>query len=126
MSEFVDEHPIGLSSQVKSSVLVENQNFSDQFASAERGFADVLQIMPGLSETTKDLIQKIPVDSSVEHASYLLLGHFKRALQIAKKLLEMEEQTAIDLSVLNYLPVGLLPLNESGEVVSANKKGGDI
>ena len=81
-----------------------------------------------ISETLKS-INYISMDneiSDVTEANALLIGHFARALKIAKRLVDADEQHNIVLSLLDRMPVALLLVDEEARVVETNSLANEL
>ena len=75
-----------------------------------------------ISETLKS-ITKINEEShfpEINQANDLLIGHFARALKIAKRLVDIDEQHNIVLSLLDRMPIALILVDSQAKVVETN------
>jgi len=59
-------------------------------------------------------------ESSRRTVNRILLGHFKRAIQIAKRLIDLEAQHEGVVSLLDHLPIALFVVGQSAEILEAN------
>lgn len=62
--------------------------------------------------------QDIHADQTDIHI--ILLGHFAKAIKIAKRLLDMEAQHKVVVSLLDHLPVALFIVNTEAEILETN------
>lgn len=75
-----------------------------------------------ISETLKS-ITSITEDNNlpeINQTNDLLLGHFRRALKIAKRLVDIDEQNNIVLSLLDRMPIALVLVDSDAEVIETN------
>jgi len=56
----------------------------------------------------------------------ILIGHFARAIKIAKRLVDMDEQNEVVLSLLDRLPIALVLVNKESDVVESNALADEI
>ena len=95
---------------------------------------NLLSVMPNLdstnnkdsntsiSETLKS-ITDINVKESlpeINQTNDLLTGHFARALKIAKRLVDIDEQHNIVLSLLDRMPIALVLVNSDAKIIETN------
>lgn len=81
-----------------------------------------------ISETLKS-INYISMDnkiSDITEANALLIGHFARALKIAKRLVDADEQHNIVLSLLDRMPVALLLVDQEARIVETNSLANEL
>ncbi len=57
-----------------------------------------------------------------QQINQLLLGHFNKALNIAKQLLDLEDKHETTISILDQLPIALIVVNHEGRVLHTNRQ----
>jgi len=55
-----------------------------------------------------------------------LIGHFARAIKIAKRLVDMDEQHEVVLSLLDRLPIALVLVDSEAKVIECNALADDV
>lgn len=61
-----------------------------------------------------------------EDVNYLLLRHFARAIKIAKRLVDVDEQHNVVLSLLDRMPIALVLVDENAQVIETNTLADEI
>ena len=107
------------------------------------GDAELLSVIPGIaaigdrapqasiSETLKYLtdISTVANDNSYQdigEINDLLIGHFARAIKIAKRLVDMDEQHEVVLSLLDRLPIALILVDDQAKIIESNALADEI
>lgn len=99
----------------------------DAMSSEER----ILSVLPQLSDnedkasisSTLKSITSLNQESffpSLKDANDVLIGHFIRALQIAKKLVDADEQHNVVLSLLDNMPLALILVDAQAHIIETN------
>jgi pimeloyl-ACP methyl ester carboxylesterase/DNA-binding CsgD family transcriptional regulator len=78
----------------------------------------MLKAVPAISDTPAQIVSLVDVELPL--ASQYLLRHFQRALKVAKKLIDVEEERLAVCSLLDRLPVALLLVNQDAKVLEHN------
>lgn len=68
---------------------------------------------------------KVPV-VDVEQANNLLIRHFARAIKIAKRLIDADEQHNVVLSLLDRMPIALVLVDAKARVIETNALANDL
>lgn len=93
-------------------------------ANSKNSHVDNKDINTSLSETLKS-ITNIDDEGDIKSTDVsdmndLLMGHFSRALKIAKRLVDIDDQHNVVLSLLDRMPVALILVNSKAWVVETN------
>lgn len=105
-----------------------NASDSQEMLSIKPSIENVINIKnqesnASLSETLK-LVTSIDSDSErlpeISQANELLIGHFARALKIAKKLVDLDDQHEAVLSLLDRMPIALVLVNAKSQIIETN------
>lgn len=78
-----------------------------------------------ISEALKSLnnLQETPTSShhqEIDEINNVLIGHFSRAIKIAKRLLDIDEQNEVVLSLLDRLPIALILVDGQSKIIETN------
>lgn len=103
------------------------ENLPDELSIEER----IMSVLPQLSDnkdkasisSTLKSITSLSEESlfpNMNKANDLLVGHFIRALQIAKKLIDADEQHNVVLSLLDRMPLALILVDEHLHIIESN------
>ncbi len=65
-------------------------------------------------------IPAVSVPNEQEEINQLLLGHFSKALNIAKQIIELQEKHEATLSILDQLPIALIVVDKEGAIIESN------
>lgn len=129
--------------------LAEFVDYIDQQAKSTDGDTELLSIMPGIasmgdespktsiSETLKSItdigqavndshVNEVSKTDEVSETNEMLIRHFARAVKIAKRLVDMDEQHDVVLSLLDRLPIALVLVDENGKVVETNTLADEV
>lgn len=121
--------------------LAEFVDYVEEQSDATGSGQELMSVMPGLgvinadsskttiSETLKSLTNlnnegtpggdsEIPQDIALTND--VLMGHFSRAIKIAKRLVDIDEQHEVVLSLLDRLPIALVLVNEKSQIIESN------
>ena len=64
--------------------------------------------------------------SEIGEVNDLLINHFARAIKIAKRLVDVDEQRDIVLSLLERMPIALVLVNEKAHVIETNAQADEM
>lgn len=115
----------------------------DQQIVSSGGDAELLSVIPAIaaigdqaprasiSETLKSLTDISVAANDVGHndiveVNDVLIGHFARAIKIAKRLVDMDEQHEVVLSLLDRLPIALVLVDSEAKVIECNALADDV
>lgn len=123
LAEFVD--------QVDQQTLAANAD--EELNSIIPGIAAIGDVSPktSISHTLKSLtnIGDAVNDanaSNIGEINDILTGHFARAIKIAKRLVDMDEQNEVVLSLLDRLPIALLLVDKHSKIIESNALADEI
>ena len=114
----------GLSELVVRDAQVD-QSLADSAHEVSLASEDSPQLLASLSQT----LEKVSVTSSETvlqgsgrelEIGYVLLEHFKRALKVAKRLLDVEEQRDAIASLMDRLPIALFIVDQNAVILEVN------
>jgi pimeloyl-ACP methyl ester carboxylesterase/DNA-binding NarL/FixJ family response regulator len=88
------------------------------------GSASLTQALQQLRQpdTTTTTTMSVPAGNEQEEINQLLLGHFSKALNVAKQLVELQEKHEATLSLLDQLPIALIVVDSEGAIVESNRR----
>jgi hypothetical protein len=78
-----------------------------------------------ISETLKSISnigeeETLPVGNDIGDVNELLVGHFARAIKIAKRLVDIDDQHNVVLSLLDRMPIALVLVDAKARVIETN------
>ena len=100
-SNFCDQNKLSIASK-ETSIEIQDSNAS---------LSKTLKSITGLEENQKEDIGEL---------NDLLMNHFSRALKIAKRLVDLDDQHNVVLSLLDRMPVSLILVDAKGWVIETN------
>lgn len=62
----------------------------------------------------------------ISEVNDVLVGHFARAIKIAKRLVDLDDQHEVVLSLLDRLPIALVLVDSAGKVIECNALADDV
>ena len=64
--------------------------------------------------------RSIPASNEQDEVNQILLGHFTKALNIARQIIELQEKHEATLSILDQLPIALIVVDKEGAIIESN------
>lgn len=108
-----------------ASILVEQDgDVRRQSLTVHGGNASLIQALQQLRQpdTTTTTTMPVPTSNEQEEINQLLLGHFSKALNVARQLVELQEKHEATLSLLDQLPIALIVVDSEGGIVESNRR----
>ena len=112
--------------------------FSEVADSSHQIGSDISDLSKSETVSISDTLKKITspdntvntdspaVETSVRQTNQLLLNHFTRAIKIAKRLIDVEEQNEVVLNLLNHLPIALFVIDKNMQILETNNQADQI
>lgn len=118
--------------------LAEFVDYVEKEASAENPEESLLSVMPSISSiaNTENNIKRASISETlkaitsineekenppeIRQVNDLLIGHFSRAIKIAKRLVDVDEQHNVVLSLLDRMPIALILVDAKSQVIETN------
>lgn len=105
-------------------ILVEQDgDVSQQALTDHGGSASLTQALQQLRQPdTTTTTMPVPASNEQEEINQLLLGHFSKALNVARQLVELQEKHEATLSLLDQLPIALIVVDSEGGIIESNRR----
>lgn len=116
LSELVDRD-----AQVNQTLEISHREHDNPADDASEGPRLVASLSQTLERVSVSSSESIFLNSGCElELGYVLLEHFKRALKVAKRLLDVEEQRDAIASLMDRLPIALFIVDQNATIFEAN------
>jgi len=80
--------------------------------------ASISEALKSINHFSKDTSD--PDNLEIQEINDVLIGHFARAIKIAKRLLDIDEQNEVVLSLLDRLPIALVLVDGQSKIIETN------